>query len=239
VLFGLGYLAILNPDKFGVVPQLATLGGYDLYRQPQYAIISNPVLKRTYYPDIGSECEIVKIFPDYRGIMDVVTTYADMMALCLETAGTNLLNSKFAWVFMAENQAQAESFKKMYDKIASGDPAVFADKNLFNEDGTPNWLNFMQNVSQNYITDRVLNDLATLENEFNTKVGIPNANTQKKERLITDEVNANNAEVSAIPEIIVKNANTGFAKVKKMFGIDMKMSYKWASTEPEVMVDVE
>ena len=40
----------------------------------------------------------------------------------------------------------------------------------------------------------MLETLAGLENRFATAVGLPNANTQKRERMLTDEVNANNVE---------------------------------------------
>ena len=86
---------------------------------------------------------------------------------------------------------------------------------------------FSQNVGQNYITDKVLNDLKTIEDQFNTKMGIPNANTQKRERLITDEVNANNADTSSIATLIVENVSETMAKVNDMFGLDLGIKYRW------------
>ena len=154
--------------------------------------------------------------------------YADMMALALETAGVNLVNSKFSYIFGAANEAQAQTFKKMYDNIQAGDPAAFvAKKDLYDINGNPNWMLFSQNVGQNYITDKVLNDLKTIEDQFNTKMGIPNANTQKRERLITDEVNANNADTSSIATLIVENVSETMAKVNDMFGLDLGIKYRW------------
>lgn len=104
------------------------------------------------------------------------------------------MNSKLAYVFAAENKAMAETFKKLYDQIAAGNVAAVIDKQLFRDDGKANWQMFNQNVGQNYIADRVLSDMRKIEAMFCTDVGIPNANTDKKERLITDEVNANKVE---------------------------------------------
>ena len=46
----------------------------------------------------------------------------------------------------------------------------------------------------------MLNDLRAVENDFCTHVGIPNANITKRERLVTDEVNANNIETATLAE---------------------------------------
>ena len=45
-------------------------------------------------------------------------------------------------------KAVQKIFKKLYDKIASGEPAAVIDKSLFDKvDGSPNWMMFTQNVS--------------------------------------------------------------------------------------------
>ena len=123
-----GRVAILDTPEYGVIPQECGLGGFDVFYQPAWATIANPLLKGLERPRIGEGCEIIKLQPDYGGAMDLISTYADLMALCLETAGVNLLNSKLSYVFAAGSKTQAEAFKKMYDKIASGEPAVFVDK---------------------------------------------------------------------------------------------------------------
>ena len=190
VLFGYGYVIILNTERYGVIPQQGGLSGYNIFYQPRYATIANPLLPGLERPEIGVDCEVIKLQPDYSSPLDIVTTFADLLALCCESAGVNLLNSKLSYVFAAGNKTQAESFKKMYDQIASGQPAVFIDKDLFNEDGSRNWDVFFQNLKNNYVTGDILNDMAKIENQYNTMIGIPNANTEKRERLITDEVTA-------------------------------------------------
>lgn len=227
VLFAMGYIAIINTDKYGIIPQMATLGGFNVFYQPQWAIIVNPKIQGIKRPIIDEDCAIIKIFPDYNGIMDVVNTYADLMALTLESTGVNLINSKFAYVFASDTKAQAESFKKMYDNIASGEPAQFIDKKLFDEDGKPRWIMFSQNIGQNYITDRLLVDFEKIDNQFDTLIGIPNANTSKKERLITDEVNANNEDTGAMPTLIVETASQGMKKANKMFELDLSIRYRY------------
>ena len=231
VLFGIGYIAVFNTDRYGVICQKCTIGDrVTLFRQPKLAIVTNPVFERSYELEIGRNCEIIRMQPDWGGGLDIVSTYADLMTMAVESAGINMYNSKAGFVFFADSKAGAESFKKAYDQISSGNPMAVMDKSLLREDGTPNWQFFMPEVGRNYITGDLLNDMRTLENQFNSMVGIPNANTQKRERLITDEVNANNIEISTLPDVWLESMRTSIEKVNRMFGLNISVSKRY---EPE------
>lgn len=225
VLFGEGYISVFDTEKYGTVALNCYPYGYNLYYQPLDIVIANPLLPRDTRRRIDVDCVLIRLKDDYQGIMPLVSLYADMMALCTEAAGVNLLNTKLSYVFAAKNKAQAETFKKLFDKIASGEPAAVIDKSLFNEDGTPAWVMFQQDVGRNYITDKILLDLKRIEDDFCTAAGIPNANTEKRERLISDEVNANNDDTESLPRLIVENVSEGFRKVKDMFGLDCSIEY--------------
>ena len=226
-LYCWGFFAVVNTDRYGVIPQACGLRGYDVFYQPTNAIITNPLLSGTLEPRIGLQCELVRLQPDYGGIMDIVTYYADMLALCAESVGMNLVNSKLAYVFAAENKAMAETFKKLYDQIAAGNAAAVIDKQLFREDGQASWQMFNQNVGQNYIADQVLSDMRKIEAMFCTDVGIPNANTDKKERLITDEVNANTVETRSKCDLWLEELKESCKKVREMFGIKLDVDWRY------------
>ena len=146
VLFAWGFIGVVETDKFGVICQAGAPYGYDIYYQPTNLIITNPLLKGSLNPRIGETCSVIKLQPDWGGIMDLVNYYADMMALASETMGVNWMNSHLSYIFPADKQPVAESFKKMIDRVASGEPAVVIDKSLFKEDGSASWEPFTQNI---------------------------------------------------------------------------------------------
>lgn len=218
-LYCWGYVAVINTDKFGVIPQQCTLGGFDVFYQPKFATVANPLLRGILNPVIGKQCELLRLQPDYGGVMDIVNFYADMLALSAETASTNLLNSKLAYVFASNGKAGAESFKKLYDQIASGEPAAYIDKNLYRDDGTPSWNFFNQNLKQTYIAGDILNDMRLWEMKFNNEIGIPTTNTTKKERLITDEANSAIEESRTKAQLWLDELQESCRKINNMFGI--------------------
>ena len=227
VLYCWGYIAVVNTDKFGVIPQGCGLQGYNVMYDPTTAVISNPLLTGILTPMIGQQCEIIKLQPNYSGILDIVDFYADMLSLSASTATTNLFNSKLAYVFGAKNKSAAESFKKMYDELASGNPAVVIDKNLFNDDGSPNWMIFNQNVAQTYIAGTILDDMRKWECRFDTEIGIPNSNTEKRERLITDEVQSNNVETKCKAALWLETLQSCVKKVNAMFWTDISVDWRF------------
>ena len=231
VLYCWGFLAIINTDKFGVIPQQCGLRGYNVYYQPTNAVITNPLLRGIREPEIGTECVLLRLQPDYGGVMDLVNYYAEELALASEAISVNLLNSKLAYVFTAQNKSTAESFKKLYDEIASGNPAVVQDKNLLGDDGKPSWMPFAQNLAQTYIAGDLLTAMREIENQFCTDLGLPNANTNKKERLITDEVNANNVETYTRAAMWLEELQRGCEDASAMFGIDLSVDWRVDPTE--------
>ena len=227
-LYAYGYVTVFNTDKFGVIPQQCSLYGYNIYYLPTNCIVANPLIRIG--PDelkIGRNCELIKITPDYQGFTDIIFTYSDMMALCMESVAVSLVNAKTAYVFKAKDKPTAESFKKMYDQINAGNPAVVIDKELGNDNSAMSWDMFNNNVATNYISDRLLNDLRTIENMFCTEIGIPNINTQKKERMITDEVLANRDETYTNAKLWLSCLQESLQKVNKMFNLNISVKMRF------------
>ena len=225
-LYCWGYVAVINTDKFGVIPQQCTLGGFDVFYQPKFATVANPLLRGILNPVIGKQCELLRLQPDYGGVMDIVNFYADMLALSAETASTNLLNSKLAYVFASDGKAGAESFKKLYDQIASGEPAAYIDKNLYRDDGTPTWNFFNQNLRETYIAGDILNDMRLWEMKFDNEIGIPTTNTTKKERLITDEANSAIEESRTKAQLWLDELQESCRKINNMFGTSLWVDWR-------------
>lgn len=225
-LYGMGFIAVLDTDQYGVICQHGSLGGYNLYYRPSYIIITNPLIRGTITATLGKDCALIKLQPDYSGIMDLVGYYADQMAICAEALGINILNIKSGTVFGAKDKTQAESYKKMFDTLSDGDPAVVIGKNLLDDTGKPSWFPFTQHVKESYVASDLLSDMRKIESMFDTDIGIPNANTDKRERLITDEVNANNAETATRCELWKECIQKGIDRANELYNIGMSVDWR-------------
>ena len=225
VLYCNGYISIINTDKFGVIPQNCGLYGYDVFYQPTNVTIANPLLSGILRPRIGTQCALIKMQPDYKGICDVITYYADMLAMCAEAASINIQNSKIATVFFAGDKAQAETYKKMYDQLSAGNPISVIDRSL--RENNTGWETFNRDVKNSYILTDLLADMRKIEMQFDTLIGLPNANTDKRERLITAEVESNSQEVASLRTIWLNTMRDGVEVARKLFGIDIAVKFRW------------
>ena len=227
-LFANGVVTIVPTAKYGLLAQWGVYGGYNVNYQPRYMLFSNPLLPELSGRElvIGKDCAVIRLTDDWLGVVDLVAFYAGKMALATQAIDVNLINSKLAYVFAAKDKTQAQSFKKLMDTINNGETSVVVDKSLFAEDGSANWQAFQQNLKQTYIVTELLNDCAKIEDEFNTRIGIPNANTEKRERLISDEVNANNVETSILAAGWLENIREGCDAVREMYGAEITVDWR-------------
>ena len=225
-LFLNGYLAIVNTDKFGVICQHCGLRGYNIYYNPTHAIIANPLLTGILEPKIGTQCSLIRLQPNYSGVSDIVNYYADNMAMTAETCEMNIMNSKLSFLFAVRGKSQAESMKKILDQVMRGELGVFYDEKLkMGNDNIP--LDFFNNdLKKNFIAPELQDTLRRWEEMFCNEVGIPNIRSDKKERMIVDEVNSNNIECFTKAELWLETLKEGVEQTNKMFNLDLSVKLR-------------
>lgn len=205
-LFAYGFVGVGYYEELGPWFNPGTLTGYNFYYEPTKFILCNPALPASANKKltIGKECELLKLSPDYMGIFDVITYYAEKLAALDVAINTAIINTKFAYVVGSKNKAASEVLKKLFDKVNSGEPAVFFDKRLANDgnDQSEPWQAlFRDNLKQSYIITDLLRDFQTVINDFDTEIGIPTLPYEKKERLVVDE--AQSKQIDAMSRSII------------------------------------
>jgi hypothetical protein len=225
-LFLNGYLAVVNTDKFGVICQHCGLRGYNIYYNPTHAIIVNPLLTGILEPKINTQCSLIKLQPDYSGISDIVNYYADNMAMTAESCEMNIMNSKLSFLFAVRGKSQAESMKKILDDVMRGELGVFYDEKLKIGDGNIPLDFFNNDLKKNFIAPELQDTLRRWEEMFCNEVGIPNTRSDKKERMIVDEVNSNNIECFTKVELWLETLKEGVEKTNRMFNLNLNVKLR-------------
>lgn len=77
------------------------------------------------------------------------------------------------------------------------------------------------NKDMPYVGDKLWQAYTDILNNFYQQIGLNVIPYAKKERLITDEVNANNQAVQTAGDIFLNNRTEGAERVNKMFGLDI------------------
>lgn len=240
-LFKFGYVAVFDDVKFGKVFQPASLGGYDFYYSPTYAIIANPALPRSLQLSIGNAkvdnsdgvCEILKLTPDYYGIYDIVEHYAAKLSELDNGIDMSLINNKFAFFLGAKNKAMGESLKKMMDKISKGEPLVIFDSKMADDPNSKDvpWQSWERDLKKTYITTDQLADFKTILHQFDSEIGIKTLPIEKKERMIDAEARATDDDAISRSELWIRTFNESAKAVNERFGLNISMKRRESDTD--------
>ena len=229
VLLSQGFICVTD-TALGIIPLRCGLSGINVYNHPTTSIIANPVLgnlERT----IDEDCTIIKMSYTYRSdIMPICNRFATLLSECDNSISVNLMNSKVAFIGLCSSKQVAESMKLMYTKISAGEPAVFVKGDQINGD------NILYNhVKENFIAGDVQILKRKLMSEFLTEIGVNNANTDKRERLTDNEVEANDSEIQLNAGYWLDNIKEGIEKTNQMFGLNISVKLKNTfNTEGEI-----
>ena len=209
---------VITDTELGIIPLKCGTAGINVFNHPTEYIVSNPVLG-SIRGLINVDGALVKLQYNYQGINTMLDRYAALLAMCDSSIAVNLMNSKVAFIGMAANKSQAESMKKMYDTITCGEPAVFVNADVINSEKF-----YFNHVKENYVADVIQQTKRKIVDEFLTEIGINNANQDKKERLVTDEVKANDEEVYFNVQHWIDNIQEGFDVANALYGLNLKIS---------------
>lgn len=205
--------------------------GVNMYYKPTSFNIANPVLGN-FTKTIGVDGAIIYLeeYPgvnsQFKTIRPLLNKYSYQLAACDKCINQSLMNSGVAAIFSTPSKKSAESYRLMYDKIAEGEAAVFVDEELGLT--SPNSRNlFYTPAKDNYICDKVQIEKRCIIEEFLTAIGVNNANTSKRERLNSDEVNSNNDECYIATSVWRRNLKETTDYAKKLFpGLEFSITIK-------------
>lgn len=245
-LFRFGYLPIFERPEVGFTFQPAGLSGYDWYYQPTTAIVSNPLLNESLELKIGKDCELLKLTPDFMGVWDIISYYAEKLSTLDNAINMSLINNKFAFILGARNKVAGQALKKMLDKINKGEPAVIYDMKLLN-DPTDKEEPFQVwerkgSLKDSYLTTEQLQDFQTIINSFDAEIGIPTIPYQKKERMVTSEADSRQNDSKARATIWIECLQSSADKVKKLYPditLNFKLRYEQEEEDEQLKTDTD
>lgn len=127
------------------------------------------------------------------------------------TIDTNLIAQKTPVLIEGENKTML-TLKQLYEKYSGNVPFIFGNKE-YNIQGKLNVLK----TDAPYLIDKLELHKHELWDEALTYLGINNANTDKKERLITDEVNSNNELINYYLNCFYKTRQKACEEINNKF----------------------
>lgn len=231
-----GYVLFFKTDRKdlqkygenGVVFQPCYVSGYDFYYQPTKATVSNKYLSFKYEYELGTNAALLKLTPDFMGVLDIIDYYASKLASISEAIDMSITNSKMGLIATAENEAQAATLKAVYDKLQRGETlVVFDDLTKDNDEIIPRKEPFqmwIQELKKNYILTEQLQDMQSILDSFYTEIGLPVA-VEKKERLVTTEADFAVAQSQARISCWIETIKESLEIINKMFNINIEVDY--------------
>ena len=235
VLFSKGFIGVIRTEKYGIIPQICAPRGNGLFLQPTDLRVDQPLVQG-WEGVIGKDCEIIHLTNDWRGVWDIVEHFAVRLSIAITSLDVSLVNSRVSLLAAAKNKSAANTLKFLYEKVSAGEPFAVYDKNLnmggVEKDEDPIWT-YSQDVKNNYITDKLLENIDTILRQFDNEVGILAMNG-KKERMITDEVEAMNDDTCARASTWFENLSDSFDRVNALFPeLNLSFTLKYGGEEHE------
>lgn len=198
----------------------------DCITQGQLNVYGYPIKRRAYsgYNNFQKELndnDSVIIWNNYMHTNSVmnIRMFARKLYILDRIIDVNI-NAQKTPCLVQGTEKQRLTLLNLYKQYEGNEPFIFGDKNL-----DLNSLKVLQTGAP-YIADR-LNELKTqVWNEFLTYIGVSNISTQKKERMVKDEVTRNLGGTIASRYSRLNSRREAVEKINAMFGTNIAINYR-------------
>jgi hypothetical protein len=170
----------------------------------------------------------VMIYNDmlHGGEMDDIMLYSEKLAH-IDMVTTVNLNAIKTPVLINCAENEVITMKNMYQQYQGNEPVIFADKGVDRSSVK------VLKTDAPYLVGALQDAKGRIFNEFLTRIGVENGNSPKKERLISSEVNANNAATVMSRYSPLQMRQEAIKKVNKMFGTNITVDYRQEQLEED------
>lgn len=228
-LFTHGTCAFANDPHIGKVALPCNIsGGLNIYGEPVAVNVYGFNYNKTF--NLTDEAVLIK-----NNMLSTSTKeYCEMFATRIEeierSLDVNIKGQKTPYI-VACNEKDLLTMKNIFKKIDGDEPVIYADQSL-NIDALAVHL-----TPSPFVADKLADYKHDVWNEVFTFLGINNANTDKRERLVSDEVNANNEQVKYNIDFMLEQRELACQRINKLFGMNVGVRLKGGEQNESVYGD--
>ena len=146
-----------------------------------------------------------------------ITNYAERMLEVEMCIRANINQQKFPW-FINATEKTKKSLEIIFEKVENFEPFILANKEIGLGENALEVLT----MPTPYVADKLNEYKYELEREILTFLSLNN-NFEKKERLLTDEINSNNDFISTNAMLMYKNRLQACKEINEKFGLNIKV----------------
>lgn len=161
-------------------------------------------------------CVIIRNNDDCIPTFPTIQLYAHDLTNIKRTIDVNIIAQKIPYVILCSDK-QKMSFKQVVKQTNDNEPYIYGDKNLDLGDIK------VLKTDVPIVFDKLQIQKQNIWNECMTFLGINNANTDKRERLVTNEVEANNQLIIINSDVMLKAREEACKRINDMFGLNISV----------------
>lgn len=229
-----GTVLFFNDENIGFLALPCTMSG-------RFNVYNIPIQRRAYavngYQANRDDTNSVIIYSNQlhngMSIYNRLVQYAKDLYLIDSIIMVNVNAQKTPLMLLADEK-QMLTLKNLYMKYDGNQPFIFGDRNDLN----PNSIQALVTGAP-YVADKLYELKQNIWNEVLTFLGVPNVQMNKKERLITDEVNRGLGGVFASRYSGLLSRQQACEQINEMFGLNLSVEYRNESETDYVKTEAE
>ena len=145
-----------------------------------------------------------------------VKDYAEKMVEVNQAIRANVKQQKFPYLFICDVKSK-DAMKSVFQQLENGEPAIYGGKSIDLQNNVD-----VLNSNAPFVVDKLQEYKYELEREVLTFFGLNN-NFEKKERLLTDEVNANNDYIDSNIDLMFNMRKHFCQKANEKYGLNIQV----------------
>lgn len=165
----------------------------------------------------NKDCVLIRNNDLAKATRDYIANYAERMLEVEMCIRANINQQKFPW-FINATEKTKKSLEIIFEKVENFEPFILANKEIGLGENALEVLT----MPTPYVADKLNEYKYELEREILTFLSLNN-NFEKKERLLTDEINSNNDFISTNAMLMYKNRLQACKEINKKFDLNVKV----------------